>query len=416
MIRDYRRRFVLLTMLLTGLALLLTFVVIGFLTVRGEYDQLKNTMAIVISPWNDADERFRPADDGLQPPDDRREDTRLAAKDIAAVIYNAESGEISVLSDSVLADTLDISGAVPVIVQQSEDFGKLREYGVIYYKEGMFGNIKIAVASTSYMSSIIIRNVLILAGAYIVVMALMLLISVKLAGKAAKPMEDAVEMERQFIADISHDLKTPITVVLANSSILKDSPESTVDQQMQWVDSTEQAAKSMMDLVGEMLDLSALDQPGRKFERSIVDLSAVTEKCVLQMESLAFEKGVELSSDMPEGLEVLADIDHVQRIVSGLIENALKYEPQGGRVEVALSGEKKKTVLTVKNQGSFIAPEDLPHIFERFYRADKARSEKKGYGLGLPIISKMAELSGAKISARSSACEGTEFTVEFEAQ
>ena len=416
MIKDYRRRFVLLTILLTGLALLLTFVVIGFLTVRGEYDQLKNTMAIVISPWNDADERFRPADGGLQPPNDRREDMRLAAKDIAAVIYNAESGEISVLSDSVLADTLDISGAVPVIVQQSEDFGTLREYGVIYYKEGMFGNIKIAVASTSYMSSIVIRNVLILAGAYIVVMALMLLISVKLAGKAAKPMEDAVEMERQFIADISHDLKTPITVVLANSSILKDSPESTVDQQMQWVESTEQAAKSMMDLVGEMLDLSALDQPGRKFERSIVDLSAVTEKCVLQMESLAFERGVELSSDMPEGLEVFADKDHVQRIVSGLIENALKYEPQGGRVEVVLSGEKKKTVLTVKNQGSFIAPEDLPHIFERFYRADKARSEKKGYGLGLPIISKMAELSGAKISARSSACKGTEFTVEFEAQ
>jgi len=216
------------------------------------------------------------------------------------------------------------------------------------------------------------------------------------------------------VADISHDLKTPVTVVMANSSILKSNRDSTVEEQLQWVESTEDAARNMMGLVDEMLTLSSLESAGRTVEKEAVSISSAAEKCVLQMESLAFEKGVELVSQIPENVEVLADRDHVQRIVSGLIDNALKYEPSGGRVDVELSEEKKKAVLSVKNRGSYIAREDLPHIFERFYRADKARSDKKGYGLGLPIINKMAELSGAKIFAKSSEEEGTEFTVEFE--
>ncbi len=422
MIKDYRRSFIRSIMLLTGLALLLTFAVIGVLIVRGEYNQLKNTMSIIVSPWGGIDDRFVPVNGGQQPPEGENEKPpdapegggRIVSKDIATVIYDPESGGISILSDADLANALDLNSAVPVIVQQEKDFGTLKEYGVIYYKENAKENIKIAVASTSYMSAIILRNVLILVGAYIIIMAIMFAISMQMARRAAKPMEDAIEMERQFVADISHDLKTPITVVLANTSILKDSPQSSVEDQMQWVDSTEHAAKSMMGLVGEMLDLSALDRAERKYERTCVDISAAAEKCVLQMESLAFEKGVELVSQIPENVEVLADRNHVQRIVSGLIDNALKYEPSGGRVDVELSEEKKKAVLSVKNRGSYIAREDLPHIFERFYRADKARSDKKGYGLGLPIINKMAELSGAKIFAKSSEEEGTEFTVEFE--
>ena len=99
-----------------------------------------------------------------------------------------------------------------------------------------------------------------------------------------------------------------------------------------------------------------------------------------------------------------------------LVDNALKYEPEGGKVKISLTAMKKKAVLTVSNTGSFISPDDLPHIFERFYRGDKSRGEKGGHGLGLPIIKKMTELIGADISATSDKEKGTVFTVTFTAE
>ena len=97
------------------------------------------------------------------------------------------------------------------------------------------------------------------------------------------------------------------------------------------------------------------------------------------------------------------------------MENALKYEPDGGSVCIAVCRQKKKALLRVENAGSVIEPEDLPHVFERFYRGDKTRNQQKGHGLGLPIIKQMSELQGGEISVISSADQGTVFTVAFPA-
>ena len=133
------------------------------------------------------------------------------------------------------------------------------------------------------------------------------------------------------------------------------------------------------------------------------------------MESVAYDRGVELASAIGEGITVLSDHASVEKIMSGLIENALKYEPDGGRVEVELSKVRKKARFTVRNLGSLIDEEDLPHIFERFYRGDKARSEK-GHGLGLPILKRTAELAGAELTVTSSKESGTVFTAVFDTQ
>ena len=178
--------------------------------------------------------------------------------------------------------------------------------------------------------------------------------------------------------------------------------------------STDDAAKGMMDMVNEMLTLSALDSAGQKAEIVPVDLSQAAERAALQLESLAFEKGVELVSEIPEGLSVRGERRYVERICQDLLENAIKYEPSGGKAEIRASREGKRVLLSVVNRGSYIPPEDMEHIFERFYRGDRSRGEQSGHGLGLPIIQKMAEKIGAGITAESSEEKGTLFTVSFE--
>ena len=127
---------------------------------------------------------------------------------------------------------------------------------------------------------------------------------------------------------------------------------------------------------------------------------------------MAYEKNVELKTDIAEDIIRWCNAHYAQRIAAELIENALKYEPAGGEVFVCLKAEKHKAVFTVQNKNSHVAAEDLPHVFDRFYRIDKSRSTTQGYGLGLAITKEMVEKLNGKITAQSTA-EGTVFTVYF---
>ena len=247
--------------------------------------------------------------------------------------------------------------------------------------------------------------------AYLGAMALVFLISLWLSGLAAKPMEDAMRMERQFTADVSHDLKTPITVVLANSSILKSNPDADAKERIQWVESTENAAKKMMTMVEQMLTLSSLEAKGRKLEKTPVSLSSTSERVALELDVLAFERGVTVETEIAEDVRVLATEEYAERICASLLENAIKYEPDGGRVDLKLTADRKKATLTVQNHGGVISQEDLPHVFERFYRGDKARTAQSGHGLGLPILKQIVDLLGGEIRVESSEDAGTVFTV-----
>jgi len=426
MLKGYRRRFVTFNMLLVGIVLLAAMIVQGVYLYRSSYNELKNTMRLLAEPWDRPTENFQlldenerpqkhgdgPRHDGEIPPHKNSE--LLEKNGIVTVFYNSATDEISVLSRDTSGDTDTVASAVRKIVTLDESFGKLREYGLIYYREGGAESSKIVLADTSYINSRALKTALVLLLAYIVSMGLLLLISLRLSKLAAKPMEDAIDMERQFVADISHDLKTPITVVLANNSILRSNPEAGAAEQAQWLDSTDAAAKNMMNMVNEMLTLSSLDSVGRTAETAPVNLSSAAEKAVLQLESLAYERGVTVDSDgIEDGVTAIATTEYAERIMSGLIENALKYEPDGGRVKVSLSAAKKKAVFAVQNFGSVISQEDQPHIFERFYRGDKARGMQAGHGLGLPIIKQMTELIHAQIEMRSGD-DGTTFTVTFD--
>lgn len=211
-------------------------------------------------------------------------------------------------------------------------------------------------------------------------------------------------------------------------AILKSKQDDTVASQMQWVESTHTEAERMQLLVNDMLALSKPETHKQQMMQERVDFSDVVETEVLQFESVAFELGVELDSEIEEGLCVEGDAERLGRMVATLVDNACKYasKPQDDEDDsdenpyVMVSLAKKPTStrrlqtleLNVSNNGPVIPKDDLPHIFTRFYRADKARtSSKGGYGLGLAIGQEIAEEHNGNIMATSTQQDGTTFTV-----
>ena len=159
-------------------------------------------------------------------------------------------------------------------------------------------------------------------------------------------------------------------------------------------------------------DALAAERPDAVLSMQPVDLAAIATKAALEMESIAYEKCVTLETALPEACILRGNTDYLQRIVISLLENALKYEPSGGRVHLALTQDKRRARLSVQNFGSTIPAEDLPHVFDRFYRSDKSRKSESGsFGLGLAITMEMVEKLGGEISVSSSAEGGTVFQV-----
>ena len=261
-----------------------------------------------------------------------------------------------------------------------------------------------------------------LVGAAIAALAAFFVISLFFSRWALRPVEQTWRSQRQFIADASHELKTPLTVILADASIALEHPERTVESQRQWIEGIQVEGQRMQGLVEDMLALAKHDTAevdaqatmGKQQEK--LDLADMAQRAVLQFEAVAFERGVEI--DVAESSSTSVFIGGVrgdiERVLGILIDNACKYAEAGSRVVVGTKREGKHAVIQVNNTGTPIPSSDLPHIFDRFWRADEARtSGAGGYGLGLSIARSIVEEHGGTLSAQSSAEHGTTFTAKF---
>lgn len=241
-----------------------------------------------------------------------------------------------------------------------------------------------------------------------------LFVSIYLSHRAVRPVEQAWNQQQQFVADASHELKTPLTVILANNSLIMADPSTSVASQMKWIESTEQEAKLMQGLVNDMLYLtrSDLGQGTQGMGKERVDFSDVVESIVLTFESVAFDRGVMIEDDVEQGICVCGDHARLLRMVSTLVDNACKYVSEAGRIRVKLAREGESCKLSVNNTGAAIDPEDLKHLFDRFYRTDRSRARQTGgFGLGLAIAQSIATDHGGTIEVASTDEVGTTFTV-----
>ncbi len=220
-----------------------------------------------------------------------------------------------------------------------------------------------------------------------------------------KPVRQAWDAQKQFIADASHELKTPLTVILANLSILRRQyPDE------KWLESTHEEAQRMRRLVEEMLTLARTENERHALTLSQTNLSELLEHTLMTMEPVAFERGVTLQTHIAQNVTVPCSELHARRLMMILLDNAVKYAEGEKKVTVTLTGKQDPCELRVSNTGAPIPPEILPHVFDRFYRGDTTRAGG-GFGLGLAIAKETVEALRGSIGVTSSESDGTTFTV-----
>lgn len=341
-----------------------------------------------------------------------REEDRMRSNIPLAVYTSGEDGTLTAVADVTTAyiDPDVLEEVSDQVVSMAEGHGTLNGLSLHYYKRTIDGIAYIAFADTSTTADWeSLALTLVIAG--LGTLAVFFIISLFLSKWALRPVREAWDSQRQFIADASHDLKTPLTVILANASILLKHPESSIASQSQWIESTQTEAESMQGLVCEMLELAQVEERAQ-IAHETFDFSDMLDGETLQFESLAFEQGCSFECEIEEGISVNGDAGRLGKMVSTLIENALKYVDAGGTVSVKLVRSGRSLSLTVHNTGAPIAADDLPHIFDRFYRSNKARtSGTGGFGLGLAIARETARAHDGDIACTSTEADGTAFKV-----
>ena len=268
------------------------------------------------------------------------------------------------------------------------------------------------VTSLDKLNASLLRFALQLGGIFLLAGFLIFGLSFFLARMSLRPVEHAFSEQQRFVQDASHELKTPLTVILANLSILKSRPAATIQEDMLWIQNTETEARRMQELTERLLFLAKADSKrlSPKIER--LSLSQLTEAAALPFTALAFERGLTLDTEPEAGISVKGDARALTQLLAILIDNALKYARSGSVVTVRLTRQKKHALLSVHNEGEVIPQDALPHLVDRFYRVDKSRARAQGgYGLGLSIAKTIANAHGGDIRAESSEEHGTCFTL-----
>ena len=222
-------------------------------------------------------------------------------------------------------------------------------------------------------------------------------------------LEALFRAQRRFIADVGHELRTPLTVIKGNAQWMRRI--EALDKEA--LDSIEEEADRMTRLVEDLLLLARAEAGKLPLRHEPVALDVILAEVVREIQVMAREKDIALQLEITEPAVVLGDADRLKQVFINLASNAVKYTPKGGEVVLSLETEPRWTVCRVQDNGPGIPSEDLPHVFERFYRADKARSRGKGFGLGLSIAYWIVKHHGGKIKAASETGKGTTFTVRL---
>lgn len=229
-----------------------------------------------------------------------------------------------------------------------------------------------------------------------------------------RPVEQSMVKQQQLVSDISHELKTPVAVISASADVIRSHREEPVSAQEKWLDYITSETRRMSAMISDILQLARTNEAPELASREVLDLSELAYGAALPFESLCFERNRELDIRVEPDLYVRANSIALRQLISTLLDNASKYSNEGGKVFLCLRGESEKVILSVRNTGTPIPQESLPHIFDRFYRVDEARTRSEGsYGLGLAIAKKLTEDNGGKISVESSETDGNTFTCTF---
>ena len=315
-----------------------------------------------------------------------------------AEVYSGGTIRLSGSSYYNFQDEEMVLHIVQAALEREDDSGVLGDYSLRYLRR--IGVVSVRIAFTdctmeqATMRSLLLRSGLVALAALAVLAGL----SYCLAGLVVGPVKRAWQEQKQFVSDASHELKTPLTVILSSSELAAE--EQDVQRTKQYVEGIHAESLRMKALVEDMLTL-ARTESGTRPETEAVDLSDTVLESVLAFEPVAFESGRELVYDIQPELTVMGSGVQLRRLTDILLDNAVKYAAEGTPIRLLLRQEGRCAALRVENRGETIPAEKLRHIFDRFYRADESRSGGEGFGLGLAIAQSIAQSHGGSIGCAS---------------
>lgn len=311
--------------------------------------------------------------------------------------------------------TRRIANGVRWALDSDEDSGTAWNGNIRWVRRLDGSHFRIAFVSMQGIHEMLRSQLLNSLAIFVIAMLLLFLFTYFLSRWAFAPVERSWEQQVRFIADASHELKTPLSVIKADLQILDQSPSGFSNSDRVWIARANEEVRRMQGLVTELLELAEAENVARSFETrtDLVDFTSVVEKSSLQLDPVAFERAISIETHSDNDVYVRGNVNELERLVTILIENACKYANPRSSIDVCLQEIGSSAVLDVNNMGDPIKAEDLPHLFERFYRTDHARTREGqgGYGLGLAIAKTITEAHGGTISARSDREHGTTFTL-----
>ncbi len=411
MIKKLKHKFILINMSLVSLVLLLVF---GVILIFSKHQfQLESDMTLaraidrpfgVVMPNIDFG--------GMQP------DFRIREFPVVTVLLDRNLEIKGVDAQSVTISDDVLQEITKEILASKKSQGILNSYQLRFKIKSTFEGVKIALLATNFEKSQLLNLLTALLLAGLGALMAFAIISFFLAKWVLRPVEKAWDQQKRFVADASHELRTPLTVILANMSILKKHPEALVADQSKWIDFTQTEAERMKGLVDDLLFLAKYDQNHVQQIQNQVNLSDHLWRAILPYESVAYEMGVSIETEIADLITVKGNEIQLQQLMMILLENACKYAGQGGKVTVNLKKNQSEAVLSIHNTGQAIPAENLPHIFDRFYRVASSRQrdadqEHGGYGLGLSIASAITQAHHGHLSATSAEAQGTTFTLKL---
>ena len=253
-------------------------------------------------------------------------------------------------------------------------------YGVVFVDGSM--------SRSAMMQSMTIAGIVLLGCA-----ALVLILIFLLSKKAVKPIAESYEKQKQFVTDANHELKTPLTLILANLDIA----EAELGKN-EWLDDIRSEGHRMAELVNQLVALSRMDEEGQQMNITEVSLGVLVADTVSEFEPLAKDRGKALTASIDKEITCFGDEALLHRLVGILMDNAIKYCDQGGEISVNLH-RGRRIILTVENTYTAVGELELNRLFDRFYRADKARKFTGGYGVGLSMAKAIIEKHKGEITA-----------------
>ena len=259
-------------------------------------------------------------------------------------------------------------------------FSTEKGYGVVFVDGSM--------SRSSLMQSTTIAGFVLLGCAALVLMLIFLL-----SKKAVKPIAESYEKQKQFVTDANHELKTPLTLIMANVEIA----ELELGKN-EWLDDIRAEGHRMTELVNQLVALLRMDEEGQPLNITEVALDNLVGDTVAEFEPLARERGKAITASIDKGISYLGDEALLHRLVGILMDNAIKYCDQGGEITVNFHSG-RRIILTVENTYAAVGELELNRLFDRFYRADKARTFTGGYGVGLSMAKAIVEKHKGEIIA-----------------